>query len=314
MASKEEDKKKKKDEVAGWDPDTLNLQDLRRISERVFRILGRDPDIVELFENAFAGEYEGAGGKERFWSDMENMDWWNRHSSQVRRYVILSADPENRDFIRQQEDSREFVRRQAMQIGMNLSDEQLNELAEESLMYGWGEQGQEYRLREAIMGMEPQGEYGGDIAANAEALKTLALANGVKYDEDWYLSAGKSIASDASTPEEWQRQIRDLAASKFPVFSDQIQAGVSVRQLASPYIQTMAEVWELNPASITLDDPTLMGALSSYDDKGNPKSVGLGDFMRQLRRDPRWMDTDAAQNEITGVAAGVMQMFGMMGR
>ena len=314
MASEEDKKKTDKKKVTGWDPDTLDLKQLRKISERVYRILGRDPEIVKLFENAFAGEYEGEGGRDRFWADMENMDWWANNSSEVRRYVVLSADPENQDFINEQEDSREFVRRQAMQLGLNLSPDQLTDLAEQSLMYGWGQQGQEYRLREAMMEVDPEGTYGGDIEANAQALRNIAFANGVKYDDDWFISAGKSIASEASLSTDWESQIRDLAASKFPVFSDQIRGGMTVRQLASPYIQTMADVWELNPSSISLDDPTLMGALTSYDDSGNASSVGLGDFMRQLRRDPRWMETDEAQNDITSVAAGVMQMFGMMGR
>ena len=74
----------------------------------------------------------------------------------------------------------------------------------------------------------------------------------------------------------------------------------------------MAQILQLNPATITLDDPTIVGALTNYDDKGQPFATDLGTFQRQLRRDPRWMETDAAQNEITGLTGRVMQMFGLM--
>jgi hypothetical protein len=74
----------------------------------------------------------------------------------------------------------------------------------------------------------------------------------------------------------------------------------------------MADTLELNPAAITLDDPTILGALTSYDDKGTPSVVNLGDFGRQLRNDPRWMNTDKAQNEVTSIVGQVAQMFGIM--
>jgi len=307
----------KKDEenttVTGYDPDTLDMKTLRRIAANIERILGQDKDIQDLFAKAYAGDYDGASGKDRFEQDMERLDWWNNNSANLRRYIVLSANPNNEDFKQQQEDSYEAVRQFVMQYGVNLTDQQKQDLAEQNLMYGWLAEGRDYELIEAIDELELEdGQYGGDIAANANNLKQLAFQNGVYFDDQWYDSAGKSIASSLSLADSWEKQIRDQAASKFPVFAEQIQMGANVASIASPYVRMMADTLELNPAAITLDDPTIMGALTNYDDAGKPRAVNLGDFGRQLRNDPRWENTDKAQNEITGIVGRVAQMFGIM--
>jgi hypothetical protein len=43
------------------------------------------------------------------------------------------------------------------------------------------------------------------------------------------------------------------------------------------------------------------------------QAMPLWDFEQQLRKDPRWLNTNRAQNDITGVASAVMQMFGLRG-
>jgi hypothetical protein len=306
-------KKKKTDTVSGLQPDTLNMRQLRKINERVFQILGQDPEIQELFDKAYAGDYEGPNGKTLFWNDMENMEWWSNNSDALKDYIVLSADPDNPDYINLKQDSYEYVRATSRQLGMNLSDEQITDLAEETLMYGWGRAGQEYRLRDKILSMESQGRYGGDIYANAETLRQYAAMNGVYYDDTWFDAAGKSIAGDATDYNYWEDQIKEQAMQKYGAFAQQIQAGQNVRAIASPYLQAMAETWELAPDSIRLDDPTLLSAMAGFDANGNPQAMNLGEFARKLREDPRWLETDKAQNEITGIAGRVMQMFGVMG-
>lgn len=99
----------------------------------------------------------------------------------------------------------------------------------------------------------------------------------------------------------------------WPVYGDKIRAGVNVYDLASPYIQTMAQEFEISPNDISLGDPYVREALTGVDDQGNPVAMGLWDFQKKLRKDPRWMNTSKAQNEVTGVAGRIMQMFGVLG-
>jgi hypothetical protein len=187
------------------------------------------------------------------------------------------------------------------------------------MMFGWGDPSNAYELQRSILkNYTPAGEtdttdYVGDIGANADKLQTLAYANGVEFSDGWYNSAAKSIASGLSNEDYWTQKIRQEAASTFPVFKDQIEMGVNVADIASPYLKSMSELLEINPAEIKLNDPTILGALTNYDEKGNPRAMNLGAFRDQLRKDPRWMETDKAQNEIAGITGSVMKMFGLVG-
>jgi hypothetical protein len=300
-------------------PDKLSRKELRARydwTKAQLRLGGTgEGSIFAIFQKA----YEENWSKELFQAEIKDTDWYRDNNAAARTYLKLKADPENADFKELIKDSTEAIRRSVMELGYpNLSDAMMEEVREAYLSQGMGEPGQEYELEQFLYRLDQEGKleaadgYGGDIEANAQLLRQAAYANGVVYDEGYFISAGKSIASELSDSNYWVDQIREQAASKFPVFAEQIRLGANVNEIASPYIRAMAETWQLNPATITLDDPTILGALTKYDDKGAAYAQDLGSFMRDLREDPRWLETDEAQNKITGLTGRVMQMFGLM--
>jgi hypothetical protein len=289
--------------------DKLSKKQLRAMYGMTYNQLRVDQSILKLFQKAWEENWT----KEVFDAAVEELDWYKENSAATREYLMLSADPDSVDFQQKRGDTYEFVRQTAMTLGVNLSEEQLSELTDQTMMFGWADAGQEFKLQRAMTDMPQNGQYGGDIEANAQSLRILAYNNGVTYNDEWFNSAGVSIATGLSQADTWEQQIREQAASRFPVFAEQIRLGQSVANVASPYVRQMAETLQLNPANIGLDDPTILSALTKYDDAGKPYAMDLGEFGRMLRNDPRWMETDEAQNKITGLAGRVMQMFGIMG-
>jgi hypothetical protein len=298
------------------EPDRLSRRELRaEYGWTKAQLRLGDGEILDIFSEA----YEENWSKAKFISRIQETNWYRTNAESARIYLKAKADPESADFKELVKDTTEAIRQRVMELGYpNLSDALMQEVVDVYLTQGMGAPGQEYELEQYLFNLDEQGRleaadgYGGDIDANAQLLRQAALANGVAYNDDYFVSAGKSIASGLSQSDLWLKQIRNDAASKFPVFSEQIQAGVNVNDIASPYIRSMAQTLQLNPATITLDDPTILGALTNYDDKGRAYATDLGSFQRQLRKDPRWMETDEAQNQITGLTARVMQMFGLM--
>jgi len=144
-------------------------------------------------------------------------------------------------------------------------------------------------------------------------LKSEAIANGLSYSDSWYTSAAKSVASGLTDQNYWVREVRDKAAGMFPVYADRIRQGMTMQDLASPYVNLMADVLEISPQQITLNDPYVREALMGIDDKGNPKPMGLWDFERKLKNDPRWMNTKNAVNDVSAVATDVLRIFGLRG-
>lgn len=304
--------KGKKQQVTGLREDTLNTggktrQDLQAIYAIAEEQLNIDPELSDLMDKAWKNGWD----KARWDLEFRNTDWYKRNSKSMREYLLASADPTNADFVEKKKDTEEAVRQRARDKGVNLSSERIAELATKSMMYGWGEAGQEYELDRAIIESPSEGAYGGDILKNADSLRKLAYNNGVDYGSEWFTSAGKSIAGGLTDETYWEEQIRKEAASKFPVFAEQIGLGVDVAAIANPYMKMMAEEWDMPLTSITLDNDVILGALTNYTDKGQPIAENLGDFRLRLRKDPRWLNTAKAQNEIMGTAAKVMQMFGI---
>lgn len=306
--------------ISGFQTDVLDLARLREIAPRVASILEQDPEILALFNAAWAGNYEGTNGQQRFFDDIEKTKFWRENATPARRYIILSMNADDPDFQIVQEQSREYVRQTAQALGLQVDEATVNALSEESLMRGWGEKGREYELQRKMLGT-----LGGEEGAAAGAftgagiygdtlknLRAAAQANGVDLSDGWYESAAKSVASQMSQEDFWLGKIRQDAASKFPVFRDQIMAGVDMKDIASPYLKMMAEEWELNVNEIGLNDTTLLSALTGYTENGQPRAQNLGEFRMKLRQDPRWLETSKAQNEITSVAGKMMQMFGVM--
>lgn len=306
--------------ISGFQTDVLDLARLREIAPRVASILEQDPEILALFNAAWAGNYEGTEGQQRFFDDIEKTKFWRENATSARRYIILSMNADDPDFQILQEQSREYVRQTAQALGLEVDEATVNALSEESLMRGWGEEGREYELQRKMLGTL-QGEEGAAAGAFTGAgvygdtinnLRDAAFKNGVDLPDSWYESAAKSVASQMSQEDFWLGKIREDAASKFPVFKDQIMAGMGMRDIANPYMKMMADEWELNINDINLNDTTLLSALTGYTENGQPRAQNLGEFRMKLRQDPRWLETSKAQNEITSIAGKVMQMFGVM--
>ena len=300
-------------EATGLRMDKLNRKQLQALYSITANQMKIDPEFKKIFDDAFEQQWQGEVGRARFWARMEATEWFQNNAKPARDYLFLAANPDSADLLALENDSREKVRQTAMKVGTALDDAAIEELSEASLMGGWGQAGQEFKLERAIAQRAGTGDFTGDIKANADALKALAMANGVEMSENYFESAAKSVVSKGSQMDYWEKQIREQSASKFPVFGEQIRLGVNVADLASGYVRTMAETLELNPATINLNDPTILGALTNFNEQGKPYAMNLGEFKQKLRERPEYMLTDSAQNNVTSIASSVMKMFGLRG-
>jgi hypothetical protein len=69
----------------------------------------------------------------------------------------------------------------------------------------------------------------------------------------------------------------------------------------------MSAILELNPDSISLNDPTLRSAI------GSNGETSIYDFQRALRKDARWQYTNNAREDVFQSVGKVLQDFGFQG-
>ena len=155
-----------------------------------------------------------------------------------------------------------------------------------------------------------KGAYTGVAGENVDALTKVAAANGLDLNKafgsqlpDWLnaINKGESI-------ETYKKIIRDVAKIGMPEkVAKLIDQGVDLSTIYAPYKNIMASTLEINPQTISLDDPTLRSAITA------DAEIPIYEFERQLRNDNRWQYTNQAKEEVSNATMKILQDFGFMG-
>jgi hypothetical protein len=210
------------------------------------------------------------------------------------------------------------IRKDSTNKGVNLTNEEIQSTAEAGFLAGWLEPENEYLVSDYLENkrgneLNAPEDMGGSYANLADELRKIATDNGLTLDNSYFDSAVRSVESNMQTREDAIRDLRDEAAGNWPSFGDRIRGGSDARELASGFINTMARELEIDPSSIMLNDPLLRKAFTSVDDKGNLVPQSLWQFEMDLKNDPRWMDTNNAQNTISSSLSNIAKMMGGIG-
>ena len=272
-------------------------------------------EIREIVENAVKNyDLDTETGVNNFINDVIGSTWWQENDTFAREaFAERSTDPETyKNRIR---DAANAVREEALQIGAPIDEATVAILAERFVTEGWNQPERAYRLRDELnkkIGPNQQGQMFGQAGDLIDKLRQAATRNGLSFTPDYYNSALASVNSNLTDEAYWIRQIREEAASYWPSYSEQIRAGVDVMQLASGYMNIMARTLEIDPNSISLNDPFIRKATTGIDEAGNPRPMSLWEFEQELRNDPRWMETDQAVKSISDIGTSILQRFGIM--
>lgn len=286
--------------------DTLSNEIIGRDYQTASRLLGSDPFISSLFEQAIAERWEPA----RFEAAIKNSDWYGEVGGEYARKAWFSKTLGGPDWEDQMTQARDAIQRQAAAMGANLADEDIERFAERYLFEGWFNAARQGLMMDALSS-KIESDRGGQIAVR-DTLATLAMDNGVTVSDQWFDEASQSIARGDSTQADQEMWIREQAAQMHPLYADKIRAGLTVKSLASPYLQRMGEILELNADQIGLDDPYIREALGGVDAEGNPKAISFTDFETKLRNDPRWENTKNGKNTLMNMTTRMMKDWGFV--
>jgi len=296
-------------------PDKLSEAELAKRYGYALRIIKSDPEIYSLFLRA-ANAKRGQWTAERFQAELLDTQWWAENSEFARRALTAEAMG-GADWESMLETAGVAVQAEATNQGVPLTPEQIRDLAEQTIANGWDQQGRGQLLATAIAQYTQQAAPDEFMAGGAgdlqQRLMAVAAANGLELSQSYFASAAQSVASNLTTADDWERQIREQASSFYAEpWREKIMAGVDARVLADGYINRMAQAFEIDPSSVSLNDPLLREAFTKMNDKGEPTVESLWAFEKRLRSDARWMNTRQAAMEIAQTARSVMETFGVM--
>jgi len=172
----------------------------------------------------------------------------------------------------------------------------------------------ENQLKELIVNSNLVTGYGGQVLGDTSALKAYANSFGVNQylNDKYWAQKSQDLFLGRTTTEDIEDEVRNIAASAFPGYAEQIKAGISVDSLASAYKGAIGSVLEIDPDSITFQDPRLRAALQYVDKDGKPAVKPLWQFERELRMTPEWELTNNARNTVDNLTYKALSDMGLI--
>lgn len=303
-----EDKKKnpdgkKADKNKG--KDKLDRDEIEEEYGLSFALFKAYPELYDLLKKAVNQNWTPT----KFQVELRQTKWFEKHSDVWRKNIALMyADPTT--FKERLNNNVAFIENLVGQYGVQIGEKGIKRLAERALLFNMDErQVMDYLSKFVRPGQG--GTYEGSLAAIEENLRGLAFRNGVGIGKDQLKRWMRNIVRGDATQEQFESHIRNVAAQTFEAYGSEIRSGMDLADVASPYVQIMSDVLEINPASIDMRDRTIRKALTFRNEKGEAVPMSMSAFEDSLRQDRRWQYTDNARTQAMGFADAISKMWGM---
>lgn len=267
-----------------------------------------DPELKKLIEKAVKGQWSTA----RFKAELMNTKWYRNHTASARAWLELEAS-QPAEAKKRIDDQLKAIKQMASQMGIALSTSRARKMARESLMMGWNQQ----TLINAIVDefeYKP-GKTSGATATLEAFIKRNAADFGVTVSDsrvgEWLARALRGDITDDHLLD----MIRDMARSKYPGLAPYIDQGMTVADVAEPYLQSYSQILEVPIESVTLFDPLVQRALQGTQSAAKPgeppRLQSLFEFERELRRDSRWQYTKNAHKATMDATLTILKDMGL---
>jgi len=169
------------------------------------------------------------------------------------------------------------------------------------------------------------GAYAGVLGQNADILRKYASDMGVAATYlpqsttsgpntgDYFANGAKAIQDGTTTLEEQQNYIKQQAMTMYQPYARRISEGMSVRALASPYLNATQNLMEVGADGIDLGSTTGLGLTVTKAMQGtNGVSTPLDQYMTQLKQSPDWLKTANARDSLQDTANTILHQFGLV--
>jgi len=204
----------------------------------------------------------------------------------------------------------EVYRDAAAQAGAVMSDDQLREFAINARRSAWNQAEATNAMAEYVNAQN--GVFSGAAGKFQSTIADWSRTNGLGLSDDAVNKYVQQVAAGDLTEDDVKQQLRNqYMVGTYPAWAEQIQAGQDPSDIASPYKQQMANLLEVDPKSIDLNDTLLQKGLQGVGADGKPGVVPMYEFKKMIRKDERWDATDNALDEYTSAGMNILQMFGL---
>ena len=319
---------------AGRPVDQVDIDYLGESQGYAASILKKFPDLQEILKGILK---EGITDPVLQLSRITNSDWFKSYLPSYIEMEKARQQMAPEIWNSRVATAAERIKRQFMAAGAEIDDATASKYAEQ-MLYGSSGDVREGEFQEfdeewltetiadaidftktkTVNGVEFY-DLSGKAEETAQALYDAAYNYGMdtamsnKAFTSWFEKSMNSVMKGDAAVQDIDDELVEQAMGRFPGLANQLKRGLSLRDAASPYMKTIADVLEYDENSLGFNDDLVQRVLNSVDEQGNFKPLSLYDAKLQARRDPRWDYTETAKNEKTDIASMILKDFGFLG-
>lgn len=267
-----------------------------------------DPELANIYSEAVAGTWS----TDKFQAALQNTAWWQANSDSARKMLELKySDPAQ--YKQNMQNKTLELNDLAAKLGVHLSATGMNSLADLALVTNMND-AQINGYLSKYLELSQQGHFSGYAGQVELGVREYAREMGVPLTDDYVERAVSGIVAGTDSLQARRANIQTIAQQTFPAYAKEINDGMTVGQIATPYLAAQSKLWETDPNKIDLFDPTLRGALQTTTAQGKdavPSQMPLYDFEKQLRSNAKWLSTNNARESMTQAASQVLSDMGL---
>lgn len=288
----------------------INRRELAQSYGFALAFMNSNPELKQLFNQAVAQTWT----PEKFVAQMRATKWFKNKSASVRNAILQeTSDPATFQASLDQMTATVQDTYGSM-FGANMDEKQVSKWARMAVRLGWSQAELVDRISSTVdyEKMLKKDSLGGTAAETKAQLDSLASNYGVRLGDQWKARQLAKIMSGDDTLAGIQTKVQEMAMREYKAFADRIAAGETVSEIADPYVSRYAELLEMNPNSVKLNDDMIQRAMKQTGPDGKAAAMDLHTFEKEVRKDNRWQYTMNARQEVANVTSELMRSFGVM--
>jgi len=295
-------------EAAGGQVSTeLSQKQLREQWGHVASLYEDIPEIQKLVKLGTKEQWT----ETMFESRVRASKWFRNHTESEREWV-KTENTEPAVAKQRLLQAKLDIQNQYRRMGVPIDATRLDRMSRASVVQGWTEQ-QVTNAIAAEFDYKPANAYGGVAGQTVDSFRQMAAAYLVPLSNQSLDKWTQNVLRGEATPEDFEAYAKSQAKSLFPELSDSIDRGVTVDDYLSPYREMAARTLEVSPEDVDWQSPKWSKAIFQTDEKGGRKVMGLADWQKTLRTDPKYQydKTGEARDQASTLASNLLKTFGM---
>lgn len=244
--------------------------------------------------------------------ELHKTEWWNKTWADKRQLEVLrGTDPAE---YRQREVQAKYeVESVFRELGI---DPDKNPDFLNATTAKWLERGKDDWFLFAEIGNALKADHsllgsGGSMGARVASYKAMSSEYLLDYDDTALTNMAVGEWQRTDSKEAVENRMRMRAIRQYGHLQDELERGMTVRQLASPLLNAVAKTLEINPDDIDLNSEKYRQLIDYVDtDSGKRRMMTTSEADRFARRQESFQYTKTARDEASEMAVKLMEQMG----